>query len=592
MKTIGFGIGKGRPGNSTTVVPSIVLSANTVIDDAIVGTSIGTFAVASGTGVYTFTITSDVGEKFTIDILDHPTLVTAGTINYDVATTHDITVEADNGVDAVVTKNYTIYVTDVVEPTINLSALTISEDAGVGDEVGILSVTDGYGGYEFSITVDADDKFVVSPEYNTVLQLKDTLNYATASSHAVTIQADNGLQTPSTQEFTITVIDEAEPTIVLSASTIAENAIVGALVANLSVINGSGSYTFSITTDTDNKFVLDVGDNTRLELENTVDYEVATFHSVTLSASNGVDAAVVGTFTINVTDVVDGGALVNLSLDNLDVDENTPFGTVIGAITGYAVGSVLTMTDSAGGRFELDGTGVETGLILTDYSTATSHDITITEVLANAPNSPHDTTFTITVNNVAPVLSALTVTPVAPAYTTATISISTTDGDGTMSFVIVPTAAATPNAAQIVAGTDGSGNGATWADDVVVSGIDTYMPGPTGLVFGEYYDCYVVQYDASSVVSNIVTVEFLAGDAITKQFMLGTLIPTLIYDDGEGRNRMSQAGFVATIGSAAAVAEELVPGDYMLGSGRPQFILDDLTGREAQHGTTFINGAS
>lgn len=95
--------------------------------------------------------------------------------------------------------------------------------------------------------------------------------------------------------------------ILLSSTSINEDASVGDLVATLSVVNGSGSYTFSITADPDSKFVLDLVDNTRLELENTLDYETATSHQVTIEADNGVDDPISRTIPITVNDVAEGG---------------------------------------------------------------------------------------------------------------------------------------------------------------------------------------------------------------------------------------------------------------------------------------------
>lgn len=93
-------------------------------------------------------------------------------------------------------------------------------------------------------------------------------------------------------------------TIILDDNTIAEDASVGDLVGNLSVENGSGSYTFSITADPDSKFQID---GSRLETSATLDYGTATSHSVTIQATNGVDP-ISRTFTINVTEVGGGTA--------------------------------------------------------------------------------------------------------------------------------------------------------------------------------------------------------------------------------------------------------------------------------------------
>ena len=89
-------------------------------------------------------------------------------------------------------------------------------------------------------------------------------------------------------------------TIVLSATSIAESATSGSVVGALSVTGGSGSYTFSITADPDNKFAID-GSN--LETDAALDYETATSHSVTIEADNGVDTPISRTFTITVTNV-------------------------------------------------------------------------------------------------------------------------------------------------------------------------------------------------------------------------------------------------------------------------------------------------
>jgi hypothetical protein len=99
------------------------------------------------------------------------------------------------------------------------------------------------------------------------------------------------------------------PAVIISASDIAEDALVGDLVGTLSVVNGSGSYTFTITADPDSKFAID-GD--ALELADTLDYETATSHSVTVQADNGVDDPITRTFTITVTDVSEGAGAASL----------------------------------------------------------------------------------------------------------------------------------------------------------------------------------------------------------------------------------------------------------------------------------------
>lgn len=92
------------------------ISASSIAEDANVGDAIGTLSVTNGSGVYTFTITADPDTKFAINV-DGVTLETAAALDYETATTHSVTIQADNGVDPVIERTFVIYVTDVAEPT-------------------------------------------------------------------------------------------------------------------------------------------------------------------------------------------------------------------------------------------------------------------------------------------------------------------------------------------------------------------------------------------------------------------------------------------------------------------------------------------
>jgi hypothetical protein len=195
------------------------------------------------------------------------------------------------------------------------------------------------------------------------------------------------------------------PAIALSGYSIAEDAIVGAAIGTLSVNNGSGSYTYTITADPDVKFAID-GD--ALELGATVDYETATSHSVTIEADNGVDPPISRVFTITITNIFEAATLSALTLDADEIEEGAAEDTVVGAIVGRTLGSTLSLTGTASGRFKLTGTNIVAGATATDYETATSHNITIRETLADSPNSPLDTVIAITVTDVDEIAPTIT----------------------------------------------------------------------------------------------------------------------------------------------------------------------------------------
>lgn len=140
------------------------------------------------------------------------------------------------------------------------------------------------------------------------------------------------------------------PQIILSATSIAEDASITDVIGILSVANGSGTYTFSITADPDSKFQIDNDDE--LQLADTVDYETATSHQVTIEADNGVDDPIERTFTIGVTDVDELPGSVTLTWEG-DGTDATPGFTVDlpvgqGAPLDAAEDDVLRIESSSG----------------------------------------------------------------------------------------------------------------------------------------------------------------------------------------------------------------------------------------------------
>lgn len=191
--------------------------------------------------------------------------------------------------------------------------------------------------------------------------------------------------------------DSPAASIILSNDAVAESASVGALVGNLSVVNGTGTYTFTLTNDAAGQFAVDVA---RLEVNGTLNYEAVTSYAITAHADNGAGSVLDRDFTVTVTNVLEV-TLAALTLDNSDLDEESAAGTLVGAIQNASSGSTITLTDNAGGRFALSGSNVIAGLVATDYETATSHNITLRETHADGNNSPRDSVIAITINDVA-----------------------------------------------------------------------------------------------------------------------------------------------------------------------------------------------
>lgn len=105
----------------------------------------------------------------------------------------------------------------------------------------------------------------------------------------------------------LTSIDDATPThpnilaIVIDQDTVEDSAVIGQTIGTLSPIGGSSPYIFSIVNDPDNKFIIGgVGVN-ELRVKNTLDYDTAQSHTVTLQCTDIYFKTFTQALTITVT---------------------------------------------------------------------------------------------------------------------------------------------------------------------------------------------------------------------------------------------------------------------------------------------------
>lgn len=148
-----------------------------------------------------------------------------------------------------------------------------------------------------------------------------------------------------------------DPELELSATAIDEGATTGRVVGALSVSNGSGPYTYSITADPDSKFAIS-GSN--LVTSAALDYETKTSHNVTVEADNGVDDPVSQAFVIQVNNVIEG----TLAPTTAAFETSASSGSVIATVTGLDAGAneVIASVTPNDGRLAFNDTQVLKGL--------------------------------------------------------------------------------------------------------------------------------------------------------------------------------------------------------------------------------------
>jgi hypothetical protein len=93
---------------------------------------------------------------------------------------------------------------------------------------------------------------------------------------------------------------------------------------------------------------------------------------------------------------------LNTLTGSLSTPENVVNGFDVGTISGYTSGSTKSLSDNAGGRFQINSsTGAVTvaDSSLLNYENNTSHNITIVETLSGAGGSPKSTTLSVAVTD-------------------------------------------------------------------------------------------------------------------------------------------------------------------------------------------------
>ncbi|BCH20393.1 cadherin domain-containing protein [Mesorhizobium sp. L-8-3] len=268
------------------------------------------------------------------------------------------------------------------------------EDTPVDTVVGTFSATDPEGGaLTYALVTDAGGLFeLVGNE----LRLKSELDYETNASPEVTVKVTDLAGNEVSQTFTVTVtdLDEAPVNLELSSTSVLESAAIGTVVGTFSATDPEGgAITYVLTADAGDKFEI-VGNELRLKAG--VNFEAATSHAVTVTATDANDNVTTRSFTINVGNVDEAPTAPTLSATA--VAENSAVGTVVGTLAstdpeGGAVSYVLT--NDADGLFVVDGNQIKLAKPLGDYETAASKTYDITVEAKDAAGNTTARTFTI-----------------------------------------------------------------------------------------------------------------------------------------------------------------------------------------------------
>jgi Ca2+-binding RTX toxin-like protein len=412
------------PANATLTGSSV---AENSANGSVVGTVTSVDPDAGAT--LSYSLIDSAGGRFAINATTGQITVANGALlDYESATSHAVTVRVTDELGLIFDKTFTIGVTNVNEAPTNatISASSVVGNATDGTVVGTVSGVDPDAGatLTYSLTNNAGGRFAIDSSTGQLTVANGSLlDYATATSHAITVHVTDQGGLTYDQVFTINVTNgnTAPTNATLSGGSIAENAANGTVVGTVTGVDpdAGATLTYSLTDNAGGRFAINATTGQLTVANGTLlDYESATSQAVTVRVTDQGGLTFDKTFTINVTNVNE--ASTNATLTGGSVAENSANSTVVGTVAGVDpdAGATLTysLTNNAGGRFAINATTgqltVANGTLL-DYESATSQAITVR--VTDQGGLTFDKTFTINVTNVneAPTNATLTGSSVA-----------------------------------------------------------------------------------------------------------------------------------------------------------------------------------
>ena len=415
----------------------------------------GTIYTASATDpeddTLTYALSSTDKDDFTIDS-------SSGTISFtinpdyenpadaDTDNVYQVTLEVSDGSNTV-TQALTFTITDVNEHSVSApidadgTTNQIAENAAAETPVGItVSASDADGtnntvSYSFTNgnQTSYDNLFSVVPASGIVKLLNsNSLDYETATSHDIAVEATSSDGSSATATFTINVTDVSEHDVIFatepdansSLNQIAENATAGTAVgitasaSDADSTNNTVSYSFDNDSQTSADNLFNIASDTgivTLAASNSLDYETATSHDIVAKATSSDGSSTTHTFTVAVTDFdefdVSFATEPDANSSPNQISEDAAAGTAVGISAAASDADDTNNTisysfdnDSQTSADNLFSIASDTGIVtLTnsnslDYETATSHDIVIKATSSDGSSATH--TFTVAVTDV------------------------------------------------------------------------------------------------------------------------------------------------------------------------------------------------
>jgi len=301
----------------------ITFTGGSVNENAVAGTVAATLSSvdADASNSFTYAITSDPSGYF--EIVGNEVRVKAGaTIDYETATSHNVTIEVDDGNGHTYSEAITLNVNDLNDETptdITFTGGNVNENVVAGTVAATLSSVDADASNSFTYTITSDPSGYFEIVGNEVrVKAGATIDYEAATSHNVTIEVDDGNGHTYSEAITLNVndIEFEDPTdIRIAHGTVTESGGIiaaGTVVASVASVvdpEANDTFTYALTDDAAGQYTIDASGNISLVANHnvstadsdTVVVEVTDFGGNTYSETIGIQLGTTGDDTLNGT---------------------------------------------------------------------------------------------------------------------------------------------------------------------------------------------------------------------------------------------------------------------------------------------------
>ena len=386
--TYTFFVVNGTPNQQPT---NIVLSTTTIDENTSNSTVIGNFSTIDPDvgDAHTYSLVNNAGGRFAI-VGNQLTVANSSFLDFEVNSSHNITVTTTDNAGIGFTKDFTIVINDVNEtPTdIQLTNSNINENSQSGTIIGSLNTVDPDTSNTFTyslITGTGDTDNALFSIVGNQLKNNAVFDYETKNNYSIRVRTTDqgGLSYEKQLTIGVTNVNESPTNLNISNSSITENQSIATTIGTFTSIDPdiANTFTYSLVTgtgDTDNALFSIVGN--QLKNNAIFDYETKNSSSIRVRTTDQSGLFFEKELTISIANVNEGS--LSFSSPEFSISEDGSFVNIV---------TVTRLNGSDG--------AMSATINLTNGTATADSDYNNTPITVNFANGENSKTVTIPIIN-------------------------------------------------------------------------------------------------------------------------------------------------------------------------------------------------